>query len=574
MPEPQSFLARLKQRRVGQWLLAYLAGSWLLLQALDLATQNFDLAHTFFRIAVVVLAAGTLAVLVLAWFHGAKGAQRVSGLELLMLGGVLAVAAGGAAFVGMRARSDAPDAGRTPAPSVERASIAVLPFMDLSPKHDQEYFSDGLTEELLNVLAQLPALRVAARTSSFAFKGKNVDVDSIGRALHVAHVLEGSVRTQGDSVRITAQLIDARSGYHVWSDRYDRSLKQVFALQDEIAGAIAAKLRLTLGPRAAVAPARVATVDPEAHALLLKGVYFARVSKREELAQAVALLREAVRRDPAYARAHAELGSAYQRQAYLRFIPPESGYRLARSEAERALALDPRDYRGHELLGRIADYRRWDFKTAEREFGLALEINPSDAATHSHRAWMLMRLRRRDEALAAAKRATELDPVSAGMLANLAAMYLYAGQTDKATETYGTALAMEPSDAQTRASLATAYAIAGRHSEAVAAAEEARSHAADDDYVVVTNAYVYARAGRRADALRLLRPLEARRDVSPYLVAGVHLALGDTERALDLLEKAVRAHDDYPGDVAVDPVFAPLHADPRYQRLLAEAELT
>ncbi len=580
MPEP-SLLVRLKQRKVAPWLLGYIAGAWLLLQALDIAIQNFDLPHLVFRAAVALLAAGFLAALVLAWYHGEKGAQRVTGLEVLLLAVLALAGVAGSVLVVVRGR--APSAA-TPAPvtraaaSVDNASIAVLPFEDVSPKHDQEYFADGLTEELQNALAQVPALRVAARTSSFAFKGKGLEADSIGRALRVAHLLEGSVRTDGARVRIGTQLVDTRTGYQLWSQRYDRELRDVFAVQGEIAQAIVDTLRLALGgaseTRPAPAPAASQTSDPRAHTLMLRGVYLARLNKREDVAEAVRVLRQAVERDPGYARAHAELGGAYQRAAYVRAIDPDEGYRLAEAEARQALALDSTDFRAHELLGRIADFRHRDYRAAEAHFARALQGNPSDAPTHSHRAWMLMRLNRVDEALAEGRKAVELDPVSGGMISNLAAVQYYAGRFGEAVASWQSARALDPSDPGTIGNLAMGYAMAGRAAEAIRAAEDALRLSPDDAYAVATTAYVYARAGRRADAERLLRTLEARRQKSPYLLAGVHMALGDRERALQLLGEALQAHDDFAGDIAVDPVFAPLHGEARFQRLLSEAGVT
>lgn len=573
MSDPTSFLARFRTRKIAHWTLAYVAGSWLILQALDILIQNFDLPHTLFRAVLAVLAVGFGVTLLLAWYHGDKGRQRVSATELLLLAALVVLGVLAVGYVMVRAPARATPETAAATPRVDRASVAVLPFLDMSPRHDQEYFSDGLTEEILNTLAQIPGLRVAARTSSFAYKGKAVGVDSIARALHVAHVLEGSVRTEADRIRITGQLIDARTGYHLWSDAFDRNPKDVFDVQREIARAIADTLRLQLGARVEAPQEPQSAIDPQAHALVLKGVFFGRLGTREGLGEAVRLLRAAVARDPRYARAHSELGGAYQRQAYLRHGQPDRLYRQAEDEARRALALDPRDYRGHELLGRIADYRTRDYHTAEEQYRLALESNPSDATTHSHRAWMLMRLRRMDEALAEARRAAELDPISGGMTSNLAAMYLYAGRTADAADAFAAALALEPSDVTTMSNLATAQALLGRGPEAVRTAERSLAAAPNDEFVIATAAYAYAAAGRRADAERLLRGMDARPDASPYLRAGVHLALGRRERALELLQEAVRTRDDYAGDLAVDPIFRPLRDDPRFARLLAAAGL-
>ncbi len=568
-----SLLKRVRQRKLVQWALAYIGGSWVVLQAIDLLTQNLELSHTVFRVALVLLAAGLPAVLVLAWYHGEKGTQRASSVELLMLTGILVIAGAAVGFIsdGRRAAtSPLPRAAVASArPAVEKGSIAVLPFLDMSPKHDQDYFSDGLTEELLNVLAKVPGLRVAARTSSFAFKGKEVEVDSIGRALHVAHVLEGSVRTEGRHLRITAQLIDAGTGYHLWSDTYDRDLKDVFAVQGEIAQAITQQLRLRIAAGEAesgLAP----TADPEVHALVLQAQPLFRAGTRESLAEAARMLEEAVRRDPGYARAHADLGAVYAQQAYYRWAPEtERWYGLGRAEAERALALDPREGRAHAVLGRIADLH-WDFAGAEAHYLRAIESNPSDARSHVLRAFLLIRLHRTAEALAEAERALALDPVSPSVIGNVGAMYGYVGQHEKALEMALLADRMQPGKVAAVLNLVYAYGVTGHPAEALQTAQRLMVL---DSGTMAIGAYAYAINGRRPEAERLMRVAEARWDDSPYFDATVYLALGQRDRALQLLDRAVTTREDYAADLGVDPAFNALHGDPRFQALLRKGGL-
>jgi TolB-like protein/tetratricopeptide (TPR) repeat protein len=572
-------LDRIKERKLFQWAFAYLAGAWLILQVLDLMAQPFAWPDLVMRAATVLLGIGFFAVLVLAWYHGEQGRQKASGVELLMLAGILLIAGVAVALVSRGGTTAAPalaagtaaPGGLAAAPATEQGSIAVLPFADMSPAKDQEYFSDGLTEELLNVLAQIPELRVAARTSSFSFKGKNLPVDSVGRALKVGHVLEGSVRKAGDQVRITAQLIDAKSGFHLWSQTFDRSLKDVFAVQDEISKAVAAQLRLKLAPGEKLA--KQETTSPEAHTLLLKGIAAHRQSTRESQAEAERLFRQAIERDPRYAHAHARLANTLMLRAYQRHIPQEAGYAQARAAAERALALDPKQSEAHAVLGRIADTRDWNFAAAEGHFGHALQANPGDARARSLRAWLLMRLGKPEEALREARRAVELDPVSMAAYNNLAAMYSYAGQPQRAVDASQAALALAPDAAAFISNLALSYSDLGRHAEAIRTAERARSLDAEDPFTLATLGYVYGRAGKRAEAERALTALQAQPDASPYLIATIYAGLGEKERAFGMLEQAVKQRDDLVPDLGVDPVFTDLRGDPRFARLLQKIGL-
>jgi TolB-like protein/Flp pilus assembly protein TadD len=490
-----------------------------------------------------------------------------------------AVVTAGAALVGLlasgawlvsRDRGDAPAA----AASASAPSIAVLPFRNLSGDPARDFFSDGLSEELLNVLAQIPELRVAARTSSFRFRDDQVPVDSIGKLLRVGHVLEGSVRQDGERVRITAQLIDARTGYHVWSRTYDRDLRDIFAVQDEISLAIVNALQVKLSGEQADGPlVRQETADPEAHALVLKGSHMLRTVDRESLAQAAEFFGQAILRDSSYARAHAGLASTLQTQANRRYIPPDEGYARAKAAARRALELDPAQIRAHTVLARIAETVDWDFAAAEEHYRRAAELNPSSTGYLGVRAFLLMRLGRVDEAIAAAVRYTELEPDHSGGYSNLGGVYGYAHRFDRALDAFHSALELDPENPSARLGLALTYSYLGRHEEALRAAELARRQGEGDLYVLSAAGFVLANAGRRAEAEALLRELRARKDASAYLEAGVLAALGRRDEAFARLEAAVARHEDAVPDLGVDPSFDSLRDDPRMAALLRRVGL-
>ena len=453
-------------------------------------------------------------------------------------------------------------------------SIAVLPFANLSGDSTRTWFSDGLAEELLNVLAQLPDVRVASRTSSFRFRGNDVPVDSIGKLLRVRHLLEGSVREDGRRVRITAQLIDTRSGYHLWSQTYDRDAREIFAVQDEISRAIVNALQVKLADRPVGVPlVRQETADPEAHGFVLKGSHMLRTSNRESLVKAAEFFEQAIRLDSAYARAYAGLATVLQNQAYRRYIPVSEGYARAKVMGERALQLDPAQIRAHTTLARIAEIHAWDFAAAEEHYRRAGELNPSIPAYLSPRAFLLMRLGRVDEAIALARRYTEVEPDHAGGYNNLGAIYGYARRFERSLDAFHSAQELSPKDPSARIGLALTYSYLARHDDAVRAIDEERRQRPDDQYVLSTAGYVLARAGRTADAEESLRRLRAQPDASAYLQAVVLTGLGRRDEAFVLLGRAVDRREDAAPDIAIDPSFDSLRGDPRMDALVRRVGL-
>jgi TolB-like protein/DNA-binding SARP family transcriptional activator/Flp pilus assembly protein TadD len=455
-------------------------------------------------------------------------------------------------------------------PAVEREtpSIAVLPFVNLSGNRENDYFSDGLAEELLNVLAQVPELRVASRTSSFGYRGNEVPVDSIGRALRVGHVLEGSVRQYQSRVRITAQLIDARTGYHLWSQTYDREMADIFAIQDEISRAIVDQLEVKLASRA---PGKPETAHPEAYAQMLKANFAfnqSSQSPRERYAAAAGFLEEAIRIDPRYAEAYAKLADATQGQAYRGYVPAAEGFARARALAERALALDPGMARAHYVLGRIAELHEWDFPRAQEHYQRSVELAPIPDREPPPHAFVLMRLGRAEEAVAAARRNAELQPDWPGAYNNLGSILSYTGDYAGAIQAFTSAQALAPSNPNAQLGLANTYLYMGKGAEAVQAAERVRERLPEEPSVLGTLGSAYALAGRRSDAERILAQLQALPGATRYAQASVHASLGNADRAFALLAEAVEQRESSAPDLGIDPVFARYRTDPRMAPLL------
>jgi len=562
---------RLRHRKLVQWALAYLAAAWLILQLVDLLADNFAWPASVPRTTTVLLAVGFLAALVVAWYHGEKGAQRASGMEILMLAGILVVAGAAVGFLGRGPGRTVEGADAPAGAAAEQNSIAVLPFVNMSGDAKEDYFSDGLTEELLNVLAQLPELRVASRTSAFAFKGQEVGIDSIARALRVAHVLEGSVRQAGERVKITAQLIDAATGYHLWSQTYERDYQDIFAIQEEISQAIVASLKLRLpGERAGRDLMVPETSDPEAHKLVLQGMAAVRAQNEGSVRQARELFEQALTRDPDYLRARAELASVLFTLAYRGVLPVEEGYGAARREAERVLAVDPGNAEAHVVLGLVAEWQDWDWKRGEAHYRRALERNPSNAPAHTGLGWLLMRLGQSERALDEAKRAVELDPLSAQAHNALGALYIYASRYHEGIAALEKALALAPEATNVVGNLALVHALLGALPVALRYAEQARAVDSTDTFVLSTLGLIHAKAGRRAGAEQMLRLLDALPVASWMDRAAVNLALGRTDVVFEQLEKALAAREPYLADLPMDPLFQePLGDDPRMKRLLA-----
>ncbi|HQR24663.1 MAG TPA: tetratricopeptide repeat protein [Steroidobacteraceae bacterium] len=431
---------RLRRRKVVQWGIAYAAGAWGLLQGLGYVTQTFSWSPLVPQLATLALLVGLPIVLVLAWYHGDRGEQRVTATELAII--ALLFLIGGALFWRYEriasARRPATAANvesgiDTTASAVGKAprnSIAVLPFVNMSQDTANEYFSDGISEEILNSLAQIPALKVAARTSSFSFKGEKKEVPDIARDLKVRMVLEGSVRKQGERVRITAQLIDAENGFHVWSQTYDRDLKDIFAVQDEIAHAIAGALRMKLAATHAASNGKPGSVDVQAYDLYLRGLALWQARGKDNIRAALSCFKQATARDPKLAKAWAGIALVETISPDWFGTPEDEAARATRDAAERALALDPTLPEAYAALGNTAfNDGRWD--TGRALFDRAIALSPSYATAWQWYGIGLSMVDTKGEAVAIAKRAVELDPKSSVVRQDLAMTLYRAGRFEE-----------------------------------------------------------------------------------------------------------------------------------------------
>jgi adenylate cyclase len=435
-----AFLAELKRRRVGKVAVAYGAVAWAVTEAASVVLPALYVPEWAMTLIVVFLLVGFPIAMVLAWVFDISptGIERTEPMPdsppqlqfrtRAAFGVVVLVAMAGLGYL-LYARG----LGRAEAAD-GHSSIAVLPFTNLSGDASKDYFSDGMSEELLNLLARVPGLKVAARTSAFAFKGRNVDIREVGKELGVETVLEGSVRQSGDQVRITAQLIDTESGFHLWSETYDRKLQDIFAVQDEIAQAIVEKLRIELAPKEQQLAQRekAPTQNVEAYELYLQGRAIWKRRGEDNLKRAIELYQDALTRDPGFARAHAALASAYVvLPGYTREDDDEALLRMAEQSARQALALDPNIGEAHAVLAQI-NSDKGNLLDAESGFFFAISLEPNEPTPHHWYSVLLQKVGRLDAALEQARRAYELDPSAPVLAYNLANIHLMRGEDEQA----------------------------------------------------------------------------------------------------------------------------------------------
>jgi TolB-like protein/Tfp pilus assembly protein PilF/tRNA A-37 threonylcarbamoyl transferase component Bud32 len=451
------------------------------------------------------------------------------------------------------------------------ASAAVLPFVDLSPGRDQEYFSDGLTEELITSLSQVEGLRVAARTSSFQFKGRSADVREVGRNLDVGAVLEGSVRRSGNRLRIAAQLVNVADGYQLWSQAYDREVTDVFAVQEEIARAIVEALRVKLGVAAGAALSAVPTRDLEAYDLYLKGRFAWNQRSAAAMPEAVRYLEGAVARDSGFARAWAALADSYILLVPYAGASRDSTWPKARAAAETALALDSTLAEAHTALAYGTMIYGWDWPAAEASFRRAIAANPNYPTGHHWYGDFLAGRGRLEESLREMQRAQALDPLSRIIGVELGWIYRLMGRDDEAEAQLRRTLALDPNYAHARFNLGLVFLEDGRHAEAIQ--ELRRSIELGGDYDIQHAALIcaYARSGDQATARRLLDELTVRAkrgEFGSFTLAIAYTGLGELDRAFELLHQAIDERDLFQAEIFFDPLLHPLRGDPRYARVL------
>jgi eukaryotic-like serine/threonine-protein kinase len=461
------------------------------------------------------------------------------------------------------------DAARTPC-------LAVLPFSNLSADRDNEYFSDGLTEELINVLSQIEGLRVVSRTSAFEFKGKALNVRTIGDQLGASAVLEGGVRRAGERLRITIQLVNVSDGLQLWATRFDREMTDIFAIQDEIARTIAHTLEVWLTGTHPEPLVKGSTRDIEAYQLYLRGRFHWNQRSSEGFDKAREFFEAARARDPRYALAYAGLADYYISVASWGLTQPDAAWSTAHEMATQALRIDPSLAEAHVSVAAFRTYYEWNWFEGDREFRRALELNPGDTNARVQYATQLIQRGKLDEAEQHMRRALELDPLSATVNTYVAGVAYYTRQYDRSLQLCQKALDLAPDDIELHCVLALTYEGQGRFDDAIATFERARVLSHDYPLVVASLAATYAKGGQRQAALDLvqqMRDMEKEGYVPPIAWAWVHVACGDLDQAFVCLEHAVAAHDILVCYLAVGPVYDSLRSDPRFPGLLRRVGL-
>jgi TolB-like protein len=445
-------------------------------------------------------------------------------------------------------------------------SIAVLPFVDMSERHDQEYFSDGLSEELLDLLAKSEGLEVIARTSSFYFKGKQVTISEIANTLHVTHVLEGSVRKAGHTMRVTAQLIRAKDGVHLWSDTYDRDLKDVFKVQDEIAAAVVKALRLKLLSNAAKAESEPRNTD--AYNLYLQGQYLARRASNVDVERGITSLEQAIALAPDFAPAHAELAGAYVYVHTFGTAAPGSLDR-AIAEANEALRLDPGLRLAQDVRSNLA-LILWDWAGAKTQLDEALASAPRDPDALFRRGSLARALGHPDEALVYYRKALELDPLRVGYHVQLAMLLDGLGRPDDARTAAETAIALSPTVTKAHLLIGLFELNSGQLEAASAAMEQEPA----EYYRLEGRAIVAFVAKRMAESdAALARLIEVYHETAAVQIAQAYAYRGERAKALDWLDRAVVQRDPGITNIKTDPMFAALRGDTRYRAVLRRMNL-
>ena len=579
----------LYRRNVSKVALVYIIAGWLTMQVVDVMFPALQLPEWLTSAVAALLIIGFPFALIFAWAFeltpdGIKREKDVdrsksitpqTGQKLNHVALVILTIAVGFLLVDKFVLESGQPPIQEPVATApdEKPSIAVLPFVNMSDDRDNEYFSDGLSEELLNLLAKIPQLHVAGRTSSFKFKGTNEDLRVIGEALNVRHVLEGSVRKSGSRLRITAQLIDTNNGYHLWSDTYDRDLTDIFAIQDEIAGHVVEELKAHL-IGAEVRTANQGTTDADAYNDYLLGNYFLEHTSEDNLARAVEAYESAIRKDPAFARAYAALSIA-QQQTIGGWASSSDGnfiekFEDMRETVDKAMALAPDDtdvLMSKTMLDLTVD---WDLPAAIAVTERALEVDPNNAVALSWHGSNLLFARRFEESEKALLKAAELDPLSLSVLRTLGDIYMTSGRCDKALETYEQALRMSPESGRFYGRMARCKLFQDD-------LEAAKAYNAKEpvNWVRETNDVIFlGREQPRAVWEAAVITYEKRYgDGNSYQMAEIYADAGDLDKTFEWLEHTARVKDPGGPWALVMPFFKEAWKDPRFEEYRAKFRL-
>ena len=611
-----AFLQKLRKRRIIETLAAFIGGGWLLIEVVErLIVGHYKFPEESIDLTVVSVIGALLAILVWRWFRSTDKKPGNIKVEVLLVPliilttgaidlnlilkiagisrmtvwvGVVAFLLGVAwvVYKSLQWAAARPESGTRDAEILssravkEQASIAVLPFENLSADKENEYFSDGLAEDIIDALTQVPGLRVMARTSAFAFRGKEADVREIGARLNVEHILEGSVRRAGNRIRVTSQLVKARDGYHLWSQRFDREMTDVFAIQDEISQAIVEKLRVRLAADRPII--KRYTENLAAYDLCLKARYHllkmtpeGREAGRRYCEQAIAL-------DPNYALAYVMLAESYFWSAFWGSMDPREAFSRAKSAALEALRLDDTIADAHSALGTVLGSGEFDWQGAEREFRRALELSPSSAAVRYNFAWcyamwFLYPLGRVEQALTEMRRALELDPLDPFYTTLVGYLLNVTRRFEPAIAHLQHAIELDPTFFFSHWFLSVTYVHNRQFDKSIPAAEMANELSGRNALTMGTLGSYYGRAGRTAEARQILEELTARRRltyVPASALAWAYIGVGELDRCLEWIAKGIEERDPLlVTALKTAPTYDRLRSHPAFPALLRKMNL-
>jgi TolB-like protein/Tfp pilus assembly protein PilF len=595
LPKPLSFLDELKRRNVFRVGIAFAITAWLIAQVAGLAADSFGAPDWVMKMIITMLVLGAPIALVMAWAYELtpQGLRRETDIEpgqssaktnagrldrMITIALILAVAyfsydkfvldprrdAALLELFSQETGEDIPEDDTSvaePPPAEQAPSIAVLPFVNMSDDSGNEYFSEGLSEELLNLLVRIPELKVAARTSSFSYKGKDTKIAQIGEELNVAHVLEGSVRKSGNQVRITAQLIKADGGFHLWSETYDRTLDDIFVTQDEIAAAVVDALKVSL---LGVLPVQNA-VDPQVYSYYLEGIYFNNQRDDKSLEKAQHAFENALAIDPEYVPALLGIGVTYQYRTRALHFPQEEGAALALGAVRRALEIDPDNAFAWSSLAYLKRSYEWDWEGARAAIEKALQLDPNNFDVLGAAASLSITFGDHARAIQLFRRITENDPLNLAALRALATNLLRTGEPDEALAVFRKVLALNPEYPRVHTDIARVYSVQGDF-ERAQAENELEPRELDR---LINNAILHFRIGNEAESGAFLNEYIGKYgEEYPYPVAIIHAIRGENDLAFQWLDKAYQQRDQFLVYILGNWGLNNLHSDPRFAQFL------
>ena len=577
--DPKRFFAELRRRNVYRVLVAYGVASWLLIQIATQVFPFFEIPNWVVRMVVVLLLCGCPLALLLAWAYEitpqglkrtdevdpGKSIRRSTGRVLdFVIIGVLLLVIGVLIFqrfVPLQASSPT---------DVPAKSIAVLPFVDLSQQKDQEYFSDGISEQIISALARIHGLFVVARTSAFAFKGKTEDIREMGRLLHVRHVLEGSVSRGPGRVRVDARLIDVTNGYQLWSEMYDSSEQDFLLLQNDLAQKVASALQIELQLTETKQLGKAPTNDTEAYDLYLRGRYFLNKRTMDSIRKGQALFEQAVAKDPRFAQGHAGIADSYIGLAKIGAITPGEAEARAWSEVSSALEIDGSLVEGLVSRGILLTDFEWNWPAGEADYRHALELDPNSALGHLWYARNLAQVGRLDEALQEIGAAQRQDPLAPIIRVYRAKILCTGHRYDRAIEQSQAAIDLEPDFAPAYSLLAQALTLKGQFAEAMEAVKKYVELSNHSGWARLEMAYTDAAAGKKDEADGIVQDVMADAgEFSPYDMATICAASHDDPGALRWLEKAIEQHSVDVVWIRVDPRLDNVRSDPQFGQIVS-----